>query len=48
MCPLCLSITVLVVAGATSTGSIAALIARTLYIRKKGDRHVAEKNRDAR
>ena len=50
MCPLCISTTVLVVAGTTSTAGIAgvaALVARK-WNRRKGDRNVATQNRVAR
>jgi hypothetical protein len=50
MCPICISTTVLVVAGTISTAGIAgvaALVARQ-WNRKKGDRNAAKQNRDAR
>jgi hypothetical protein len=50
MCPICISTTVLVVAGTTSTAGIAgvaALVARQ-WNRKKGEQNAATKNRDAR
>jgi len=50
MCPICISTTVLVVAGSTSTAGIAgvaALVARQ-WNRRKGEQNAATKNRDAR
>jgi hypothetical protein len=50
MCPICISTTVLVVAGSTSTAGIAgvaALVARQ-WNRKKGEQNAATKDRNAR